>query len=312
MKIIKIEKSKYGKRLDIFLKEEVFCNEEISRGKIIKQINDGYVLVNNKSAKPSYKLKQNDELKVKKIASPKILKANPKTSINIIFQNENFAVIDKPAGITVHPSPANKDNTGTLASGLMNVFPQIKNVGDNPQERPGIVHRLDKDTSGLMVVALNQRTFFELKRLFSERKVKKEYLALVQGNVENKTEIINQPLARSSSYKKQVVAHRKTRTQAREAVTEYRLEKRYEKYDLLCVTPKTGRTHQIRVHLASLGHPVVGDRTYSSKKYFGRNQPTRQLLHAEELSFSLAGKKYDFNSPMPEDMAEFIQSREGS
>jgi len=312
VKTIIIEKINSGKRLDKFLKKEVIFNEELSRGEIIKLIKNGRVIINGKPSKPSCKLKEGDEVLVKKTERIKQLKANSRIPVKIIFQNQDFAVIDKPSGIAVHSAPGNYANDNTLVSCLLSVFPQTKNVGDDPQQRPGIVHRLDKDTSGLMVIALNQKSYIGLKEQFSERKVSKEYLALVWGHMENKKGVIDQPLARSESYKKQIIAHRKTRTKIHEAQTFYVVEKNYPQFDLVRAIPKTGRTHQIRVHLAYLGHPVIGDKKYLGKRYLKFVQTKRHLLHAQKMSFTLFGKEYAFRSPMPEDMVEYIKSESNS
>ena len=175
--------------------------------------------------------------------------------------------------------------------------------------RPGIVHRLDKDTSGVMVVARNQKAFRELKNLFKNRKVSKKYLALVYGKPEKQQGIIEKPIARAANYKKQVVAGRKTRTKIREAITEYKVIKKYSARALVEVFPQTGRMHQIRLHLASLGNPVVGDQIYGKKikKYFS-NHPPRQLLHAQKIKFELFGNKYSFQAKIPFDFQEYLKT----
>lgn len=309
MKKIIINKNNAGVRLDKFLKQEAFLNLEVTRGEIIRKIKNGEVLVNDKKTKPSYILKENDEIRYKIPASPaggqetrNKLIPNPNIKIKIIYQDKNIVVVDKPAGVSVHP--AKSDEKDTLANFLIYKFPEIKNIHDDSEDsylRPGIVHRLDKDTSGVMVVARNQKTFEEFKKLFKEHKVEKKYLALVYGKLENKEGIIEKPIARAATYKKQVIAGRKTKTKIREAVTRYKVLKEYENYSLVEAMPKTGRMHQIRIHLFSIGHPIVGDKIYKTKRMAIPQGVARQLLHAKSLSFKLLGKQYNFQADLPQD-----------
>ncbi|MDQ1283760.1 MAG: Pseudouridine synthase [Patescibacteria group bacterium] len=301
-------KNNSGQRIDKFLKEEIFFNGNTTRGEIVRNIKEGNVLVNKKTVKPSYILKGGD--KVETNIPEKIIKlrSNEKIKFKIIFEDKNFVVINKPAGLTVHPSSAERKDT--LASGLLAKFPEIENVGDAPEVRPGIVHRLDKDTSGIMIAARNRKTFLELKNKFKRREVKKTYWAVVHGNLgePGSSGIIDKPIARSADYKKQTVAGTKTKTKIREAVTEYKIIKKFADYSLVEVSPKTGRMHQIRVHLKSIGHPIVGDKIYKLKRYSGANDAGRQLLHAKELSFNLFGKKYYFETDVSGDMKKFLDS----
>ena len=248
--------------------------------------------------------------------------------MKIIFQGQNFIVIDKPAGLVIHSgvgiypvkSPTqgrgaqgaqfNRAGEKTLVDFLVEKFPEIKNVGDAPEIRPGIVHRLDKETSGIMVVARNQKTFLELTNKFKKREIKKTYWAIVFGNLGEAESfgIIDKPIARSADYKKQVIAGRKTKTKIREAVTEYKIIKKFADYSLVEVSPRTGRMHQIRVHLNSIGHPIVGDEIYKAKGFLEVAEIKRQLLHAKELSFSAFGKEYGFKADIPKDMRNFLDS----
>jgi len=307
MKKITITKQQAGKRIDKFLAEEFFL---YSRGEIIKKIKDGEVLINMKNIKPGYVLGDGDIIEFKNFSKEKNNKliANDKIQIQILFQDENIIVVNKQAGIQVHPSHNEKINT--VVNVLINYFPEIINVHDDSAGanlRPGIVHRLDKDTSGVMIIARNTKSFKELKKCFEERHIEKKYIAITEGTFEEEEGVIEKPLARSASYRKQVIARGNTKTTIREAQTFYKVCKKYGKYTLVEVCPKTGRMHQIRIHLASIGHPVVGDSIYAGKKT-GEEQikAKRQLLHAKELKFTLFGKKYAFIAPIPDDFREFL------
>ena len=304
MKNIRIEKKNSNERIDKFLAKEIFLNGKMTRGEIIRQIKSGNVLVNGIKIKPSYILKEGDGVEVDIAKKNAEIMPNEDIKLKIIFQDKNIIAINKPAGLQVHPDFHEKNNT--LVNGLIEKFPEIKTVGDEPSVRPGIVHRLDRDTSGVMIVARNQKTFLSLKQKFKDRDVTKKYLALVYGKLERKRGTIEKPIARAGNYKKQIIAGKKTKTKVRRAVTEYEVTSEFNGFSLAEVFPKTGRTHQIRVHLASIGHPIVGDDKYGLKNIIPDKRAKRQLLHAGQLSFELKGKKYDLTSPMPEDMFRFI------
>lgn len=230
-----------------------------------------------------------------------------KINFEIIFQDNNIIVINKPAGLKVHPNSFAETNT--LVNGLLSKFPEIKNVSDSSigsEFRPGIVHRLDQDTSGTMVVARNQKSFESLKKLFQTKKIVKKYLALVIGKLKNKQDVIEKSIAKSSSYKKQVIAGKKTRTKILEAITQYNVKQEFSNFSLVEAWPKTGRTHQIRIHFFSLGNPVAGDKKYRLKKNIGLILPPRQLLHAQTLDFELFGRKYSLEAKLPQDFSQFL------
>jgi 23S rRNA pseudouridine1911/1915/1917 synthase len=308
MKKIIITEETAGERVDKFLMEEVFLNSGQSRGEIVKNIITGNILVNGKKVKASYALKVGDEIKAKLALKAGELFANPKIKFKLINQDKNIIVIDKPAGISVHPTSF--ETKDTLVNGLLAKFPEIASVGDGSagsEFRPSIVHRLDKDTSGVMVVARNQKAFNALKKIFQERKVDKKYATIVFGKMPAKIGVIEKPLAKSASYKKQVIAHKRTKTKVRSAVTEYVVLKEYFGHSLLEVSPKTGRMHQIRIHLTSLGNPIVGDRIYKTKTNASESRVSRQLLHAKSLRFKLFGKEHYFGADLPEDMQSFLE-----
>lgn len=303
MKKIIIAKNDSNQRIDKFLVGEFFS---YTRGEIIRQIKNGNILVNEKKIKPSYFLKEEDRISVNFEEIPEELVPDEKVDFEIIYEDENIIVINKPAGLKVHPAKL-PSNEKTLVNGLLHQFPQIKNVGDDPKIRPGIVHRLDRDTSGAMVIAKNQAAFLELKKKFKNREVMKKYWTLVYGKLENKSGIIEKPIARSASYKKQIIAGKKTKTVIRSAVTGYKVIREFGECSLLEVSPKTGRMHQIRIHLFSIGNPVLGDKIYKKKNLKKMIMAKRQMLHAKHIRFSLFGKEYDFTVEIPADFGEVLE-----
>lgn len=223
----------------------------------------------------------------------------------IIFENDDFVVVNKPAGLVVHAArvsarggrrvDAARAQEPTLVDWLVVRYPEIKNVGDDPVLRPGIVHRLDKATSGVMIVARKQASFERLKKLFQEHRIKKTYYAVVRGVPKNKKGTIDAPIGIKSGSLKRSIHSQKM---AKDAVTNYAVVKTFGDRALLEVTPLTGRTHQIRVHLASIGHPIVGDVLYGGKK----NTAPRLMLHAGAMEFPYAaGKCFVFEALLPPD-----------
>ena len=232
--------------------------------------------------------------------------------LEIVFQNQNFIAVNKPAGLLVHQTKFSKTKEITLVDLLLEKFPEIKNVGDDPVNRPGIVHRLDKGTSGIIIVARNQTYFEYLKNLFQKHQVQKTYLALVSGKLNYKKGRIEKPISLKPGTTKRTVHGGKM---TKEAITEYELIKTFEfvnernntKYfSLVKAMPKTGRTHQIRIHLASIGHPIIGDFIYGSRENpFGL---TRQFLHAESVEFNIDGKnKIKIETDLPEDLKKILK-----
>lgn len=228
--------------------------------------------------------------------------------MKIIYEDNDIIVIDKPADLTVHPIRLGQNDT--LVNQLLDKYPEIKNVGDDSL-RPGIVHRLDKDTSGLMVIAKNNKSFEYLKKQFSERKIIKKYLALVNGRVKDKKGTITKSISLSKK------DHRKRSAlldeKSQKAWTEYKVIKRFsvkdEHYTLLEVSIKTGRTHQIRIHLSSIGHPVAGDKQYKFKRQSSPENLNRQFLHAFYLKFKLPnGKIMEFKLDLPKDLKSVLQN----
>ena len=223
--------------------------------------------------------------------------------MKIIYEDNDVLVIEKPAGLLVHPT--HKQEKDTLIAWLLDNYPEIKNVGDD-EKRPGIVHRLDRDTSGLLAVAKNNESFQSLKKQFQEREIKKTYLALVVGHLKEKKGVITKTIGLSKKdYRKRSAL---LDIHSKPARTEYQVIKEFKDYSLLEVSPKTGRTHQIRVHLASIGYPIAGDKQYKFKRQPCPENLTRQFLHAYRLQFQLLnGRIVKFKSELPEDLKEVIE-----
>lgn len=221
----------------------------------------------------------------------------------IIYTDENLIVINKPPGLSIHGGISIKEPT--LSDFLLKKFPEIKKVGDDPV-RPGIVHRLDKNTSGVMVVARNQQSFTTLKGLFKERRVEKIYWAIICGIPAQSRGVISLPIGRlvKNPFKRGVENGRSRIRSQREALTEYKILKQKNNYSLAELKPQTGRMHQLRVHLKAMGHPVACDKLYGGKNVCCPEGAGRQLLHARSLIFSFPeGKKFHFESDPPEDFA---------
>lgn len=301
---IKTEYEKFvGQRIDKFLSKE--C-PDFSREFLKREIKQGNILVDNKKISPSYKIKNRDEIFIdieEKIRNEEV-KPNPDVNFDIKFESEDFIVIEKSAGLVVHPSGF--ENEKTLASGLLSKFPEIKNVGED-RIRPGIVHRLDKETSGLMVIALNQRSFEFFKDSFKNKKIEKKYLALVWGKLKNKKGKISGYIGRSKSngQRQSFSDDCEKVINAKESLSYYEVIEKFEDKSLVEIVPKTGRMHQIRVHMHSIGHPIVGDKKYQTKLIRDKNKYfERHLLHAFSLKFrGLDGKKYQFESDLPKDFS---------
>jgi 23S rRNA pseudouridine1911/1915/1917 synthase len=307
---LKIEKIQAGVRLDKFLAEKF---PQYSRQAIKKNILEGNILVNKGKVKPKYILKENDKISIK-ISLPEkiILKPDPSIKLNIVYENKDVIVIDKSAGVIVHSAENSKINHKILVNALLNYFPEIKNVGED-KFRPGIVHRLDKETSGLLIVAKNNQAFDYLKEQFQKRKIEKHYLALVAGKLKKEKGVIEKPISRSKKTptKQMVVEKNFTAKKIKEAKTEYNVVKRFEDYTLVKAIPKTGRMHQIRIHFASIGHPIAGDKKYSFKRQKNLLKLNRHFLHAAYLKFILpCGRMIELKSKLPKELEIALKTLE--
>jgi len=286
-----------GQRLDKFLTSQL---KSISRSQIQKLIKANLVKVNNQKTTVHYFLKAGDQITLEKTDKPPVKIQKPK----IIFENDDYLVINKPSGLLVHPTENIK--TGTLVDFLIERYPTIKKVGGNPK-RPGIVHRLDRDVSGLMIIAKNQKTFDHLKKQFQDRRVTKIYTALVYGGLEKDSGTIDFPIARSKTDRRLMAARPRSQG-GREAVSKYEVIKRFKNYTLVKVQILTGRPHQIRVHFKGLGYPVVGDKIYKTRKLKIKEEPERIFLHSSHLAFrDLNGQTLEFNSALPKSLRDYLK-----
>ena len=310
-----------GKRLDAFLAEKI---EGWSRSRLQRLVESGDILVNEKEAKASYKLREGDEIDVDLTEVPAARFEAENIPLDIVFEDEYLAVINKPAGMVVHPGAG--VSSGTLANALAFHFGiGISDLGfkgadeqseiQNLKSKIGIVHRLDKDTSGLIVVAKDEQTHEALAEQFQSRQVFKSYVALVHGSTRENTGTIDRPIARDRWHRTKMTVARSGRI----ALSIWKVRERFEKFTLLDVEIKTGRTHQIRVHLASINHPVVGDAIYNE----GRDNTIadsdikraveklgRFFLHAERLSFTHpeSGEKLEFVQTIPDELMDLLKT----
>ncbi len=301
-------------RIDKYLAESDH-SELYSRSFIDKLISSGKIRVNSKIVKKSYLLDKNDVIEIEIPPAPeKNIKAEP-IPLEIVYEDHFLAVINKAAGISVHPAPG--QTSGTVANAILNSFGNSLPYLDSPS-RPGIVHRLDKNTSGLLLIAKDDRTLSRLSRAFSERKITKHYQAIIYGIPQSPEDTITTMIERNKKNRVKMSVSKK----GREAVTRYRIVKTFEFFSLADVMPVTGRTHQIRVHFDHINHPIAGDDIYGKKKglfllpvnlrkkaaaFFTKNMP-RHALHAYKLKFThpITGKELALEIDLPEDMKGFI------
>jgi 23S rRNA pseudouridine1911/1915/1917 synthase len=286
-----------GTRLDKYVGEKY---PELSRTYAQKLITDGYITVNDRVAKSSLKLSIGDRLRVViPLAAPSTLSPEA-IPLNIIYEDDDLIVVDKPAGLTVHPAPGHPSHT--LVNAILSYFPNLADIGDSV--RPGVVHRLDKDTSGVMMVAKNTAAQLNLSDQFKAHSVIKVYLVLVKGNLTPEQGVIEAPMGRDPRNRKRMAVV----AEGKEARTEYQVIRYIGDYTLLKVMPETGRTHQIRVHLSAIGYPVVGDKVYGVKSPY----LSRQFMHASRLGFKLpsTGEYVEFTSELPLHLEEALSTIE--
>lgn len=288
-------------RLDKYIAEK---NSNYSRAIIQKMIIDEKVLVNGKKTKNSYKVTTGDVITIEDSEPKEDFKLKPqKINLDVIYEDDDIIIINKEKGMVVHPGNGNPD--GTLANAILErCKDSLSGIGG--VVRPGIVHRIDKDTSGLVIVAKNDNAHLNISKQIQERKVTKTYIALVRGNIKENEATINMPIGRSTQDRKKMAVTKK----GKEAITHFKVLKRYDGFTLLEVKIETGRTHQIRVHLAQIGYPIVGDVVYSN----GKNpfNVKGQMLHAQKLEFvhPTTNKLVSYEAPLPEYFSNVLKMLE--
>ena len=282
-------------RLDRYLSD----NTEYSRSIIQNMINDEYITVNGKVKKASYQLKENDSIEIKDGYIKEMDVKPQEMALDIVYEDDDLMVVNKPSGLVVHPGAGNYDNT--LVNGLM----YYTNLSDVDETRPGIVHRIDKDTTGLLMIAKNNKAHELLTDYFKNKKVKREYIALLTGEFPHDSATIDAPIGRSLNNRKKMEV---TDKNSKEAFTEMRVLKRYKGYTLVSCILKTGRTHQIRVHMNYIGYPIYNDPVYNNKKAseFG------QFLHSYKMDFihPISGKEISLTCPLPDEFQRFLDTLE--
>ena len=310
-----VGKDQEGTRLDIFVALHI---QELSRARVQQLIKQDCIRVNEISSKSGYRVREGDKIRVRFVAPESRLDIAPEqVPFDVVYEDDSLLVLNKPPGVVVHPAPGH--HTGTLVHGLLYYCKDLAGIGG--QLRPGIVHRLDKDTSGLMVVAKTERAFKGLAGQFRSGKVKKEYHALVHGIPRAVCGSIEVPIGRHRKKRKEMAVDME---KGSHAASDWRkIEDFLQTFSLLSVRIKTGRTHQIRVHLSYIGHPVVGDPVYGygrnwwkGRKFSAKGEilspVTRQMLHAHALGFShpITKKEMMFEVGYPDDMKDFLRELE--
>jgi len=302
-----VDESDTGRRLDVVVASFI---SDCSRSYAAKLIVKGHTLVEGENKKPGYRVKTGEKIKVRVPAPiPVVFEPEP-VDIDILYEDEHLIVVNKKAGIVVHPAPGHY--SGTLVNALLHHCPDIGTISG--EIRPGIVHRLDKDTSGTLVIAKNSTIHEHLSRQFKLRTIKKEYLALVHGEMKSDSGSINLPIGRHPVNRKRMSTNSK---KAKEALTLWEVRERFKNATLIKVDLKTGRTHQIRVHSAAINHPVIGDLVYCTRKAGSdlikmqdfKKKITRQMLHAWRLEIfhPVLQEEMTFESEIPQDMEELIR-----
>lgn len=282
-------------RIDKYLSEKT----EYSRNTIQKMIENNYIKVNGKSTKANYILKDNDLINIDESYIKEVDIKAENIKLDIVYEDNDLMIINKPSGMVVHPGNGNTEHT--LVNALMGYTESLSDGSEN--FRPGIVHRIDKDTSGLMVVAKNNKAHELLAEGFKNKTIHREYIALVIGQLNSEKATIDAPIGRDKQDRKKMCV---TKENGKEAVTHLKVLKRYKGYTLINLSLETGRTHQIRVHMKYIGHPVFNDPVYTNHKC----TPFGQFLHSSSIDFDhpITGKHLHFDAPLPEEFNEFLNT----
>lgn len=297
MKKIIVNQNDIGKRIDSY----IATNTELSRTNIQRLIEEGKVLVNLKNTKVSYKVQENDEITIEEEKPKETSLKAQNIPIEVLYEDNDIIVVNKPKGMVVHPANGNPD--GTLVNAVMAICKDsLSGIGG--EIRPGIVHRIDKDTSGVLVIAKNDKAHILMSEQIKNHEVEKTYVALVKGIVKENEATINMPIGRSTRDRKKMAV----RKDGKNAITHFKVLERFRNYTLLEVKIETGRTHQIRVHLSEIGYPIVGDEVYSN----GKNEwgIKGQCLHAKSLKFKhpITEKEMFIEAELPEYFKEVLSS----
>lgn len=299
MENIKVKKEEENNRIDSYLAKQ---KEELSRVAVQRLIEEEKILVNGKKTKASYKIQEDDEITIEKEEPKEIELKAQDIPVEIIYEDSDIIVVNKPKGMVVHPANGNPD--GTLVNAIMSICKDsLSGIGG--EIRPGIVHRIDKDTSGILIVAKNDKAHINLSEQIKNHEVKKTYIALVRGMVKENEATINMPIGRSTKDRKKMAVTKN----GKEAITHFKVLERYPQHNctLLEVKIETGRTHQIRVHLSQIGYPIIGDMVYSN----GKNEwgIQGQCLHAKSLQFKhpITGKEMFLEAELPEYLQKILK-----
>ena len=298
-KLIIVDEDTTKKRIDAYLSE----NEEYSRMAIQRLINDGKIIVNGKKIKASYKVQNGDKIKIEEEKPKEIELKAQNIPLEVLYEDNDIIVVNKPKGMVVHPANGNPD--GTLVNAIMAICKgSLSGIGG--EIRPGIVHRLDKNTSGAIIIAKNDKAHIALSNQLKNHEIKKTYFALVRGIVKESNATINMPIARSKNDRKKMAVDKN----GKEAITHFKVLERFDDCTLLEVNIETGRTHQIRVHLSHIGYPIIGDDVYSNGE--NRWNVKGQCLHAKSLDFKhpITGKQIHIEAPLPKYFTDILKELE--
>ena len=301
--VLPVSSNEAGQRLDRYLASVL---DDLSRTAIQQLIVEGAILVNGQTSKPGYTLRIGDEIQLASLVlRTETSQVRPRPlPLDIVYEDQDVLVVNKAAGMVVHPAPGHQEDT--LVNALLAYLPELQSAGAD--SRPGIVHRLDKDTSGLMIVAKHARAHAALVEQMKQHAIIKRYIALVEGIVSLDQGSIDAPIGRDPRHRQQMAI---TAAGSREARTHFRVLERFARHSLLVLRLETGRTHQIRVHLKAIGHPVVGDPVYGSGSVFKRVPLKRQFLHASYLKFAhpITGENIELEAPLPEDLQKVLEEK---